>query len=496
MHGYEVVEVFTEEGESAKTAERTELLRMLSYLSAHKHQIAAVIAYKIDRIARNSDDYSQIRIKLKRYGVEIKSTSENFENTAAGRFMENMLANVAQFDNDVRTERSMGGMREAIREGRYVWTAPIGYTNLKIANKANIAPDQMAPLVLKTFYEVAKNQLPIEEIRKRMTKEGLCNKQGKPLSRSYFYTVLRNPLYAGQIIKFGEKHTGIFRPLVSEELFTQVQRVLKYRKHKTLQYKLDNPDFPLRRFIIHPKTGRRITGHWAKGRNNLYPYYRFHEPKAQYRRDSTEISFKAFLDSFKLDDRYYSTLRKSIRKQLGKQAKQGNEQREQLEKRITELKGKRNVLIEKNLVGIISNDLLQEQLELIEVGLRDAYSSMVSLSDNKLSDVSVALDEVRDYLKSPSEMWEKASFSSKIKLQWFYFPKGVLFDGVNCRTTEVCFLFKLKELLQDPLSSRAPSSVPTSNRAEIESPDMLGKLATEIVRLIEIENTDVVDIPP
>jgi site-specific DNA recombinase len=105
-HGYDIAEVFVEQGESAKTQNRPELRRMMAYCASKKNNISVAIAYKIDRISRNTDDYSQIRIVLKKYGVEIKSTSENFENNPAGRFMENMLANVAQFDNDVRTERS------------------------------------------------------------------------------------------------------------------------------------------------------------------------------------------------------------------------------------------------------------------------------------------------------------------------------------------------------------------------------------------------------
>ena len=50
--------------------------------------------------------------------------------------LKNIIANVAQFDNDVRTERSVGGMKEAVREGRYVWPAPIGYKNIRSNGKA------------------------------------------------------------------------------------------------------------------------------------------------------------------------------------------------------------------------------------------------------------------------------------------------------------------------------------------------------------------------
>jgi site-specific DNA recombinase len=51
-HGYSVAQIFIEQGESAKTADRTELKKLLDYCSNKKHQIDAVIAYKIDRISR------------------------------------------------------------------------------------------------------------------------------------------------------------------------------------------------------------------------------------------------------------------------------------------------------------------------------------------------------------------------------------------------------------------------------------------------------------
>ena len=164
-HNYEIVEVFVEQGESAKTTLRTELQRMLTYCTNRKNKIEAVLTYKLDRIARQSDDYSYIRILLKRYNVEIKSITEYFENTPAGRFMENVIVSVSQFDNDMRAERTKGGMEEAVKEGRFVFLAPYGYDNVGVAGKSNIAPNSFAPIIRKTFEEVAQYTGTVEDIR-------------------------------------------------------------------------------------------------------------------------------------------------------------------------------------------------------------------------------------------------------------------------------------------------------------------------------------------
>ena len=107
--GYSITQIFIEQGESAKTADRPQLQNLLAFCANRKNRVSAVIAYKLDRLSRNTDDYSQIRLLLKRYGVEIKSTTEYFENTPVGRFLENTMANIAQFDNDIRSERCAGG---------------------------------------------------------------------------------------------------------------------------------------------------------------------------------------------------------------------------------------------------------------------------------------------------------------------------------------------------------------------------------------------------
>ena len=43
--------------------------------------------------------------------------------------MENMLAAMAQFDNDQKSERTKAGMITALEMGRWTWAAPVGYLN-------------------------------------------------------------------------------------------------------------------------------------------------------------------------------------------------------------------------------------------------------------------------------------------------------------------------------------------------------------------------------
>jgi site-specific DNA recombinase len=443
-NGYEVVHVYIEQGESAKTALRTELQKMLLFCSDKKNKINAVIIYKLDRLSRNTDDYSQLRLLLKKYGVEIKSTSEFFENTPQGKFMENMFANVAQFDNDVRAERCAGGMKDAMREGRYVWMAPIGYDNIRVGGKATIGQNPtMGPLIKQTFETIAKNTHAIEDVRKLMTTIGLRLRNGKPVSKQYFYSMLKNRVYMGMIEKFGESHKGLFEPIIDEDLFNQVQKVLRYRGKKMSQYKLDSEDFPLRRFVVNEE-GKKITGSWCKGRSAKYPYYRFSIKGSNYNRDDFEEKFCKYMDRFQLDKDLITKLRSKLKDKLGKAT--ANEQKDgrKLRTHIQELTERQNTLIKKNLDGFISDTILKQQLDLIERDITESQINLASIQEMEI-DFEELLDYVESYLENPSSIWKDAKLDKKLKLQWFQFPQGITLKNNIYGTAQIANIFKTKE---------------------------------------------------
>ena len=441
---YEIAETFIEQGESAKTADRTELQKLLTYCAEKKNGVKAVIIYKLDRLSRNTDDYSQLRLLLKRYGVEIKSTSEHFENNPVGRFMENTMANIAQFDNDIRSERCAGGMRDAMRDGRYVWMATIGYRNVKIAGRATIEQDEiMAPLILRTFELIASNVYPTEEVRRIMTKEGLLNKKGKPFSKGYFYAMLTNELFAGWIVKFGERHRGTFAPIIPDELFSQVQRVLKHKGRKHSAYITDHPDFPLRKFIINAN-GKKLTGSWTKGRSKRYPSYRFGGNKSNHNRDKFEEEFMKYVNKYKFDDTKIKRLKELVRENLVKATFDQHKEADRLKKYINELTEKQTGIIKKNLDGIIPDNVLKQQLAMIDKELLNANASL-AVMPNTETNYEEAVEFLEEYLKNPSAVWKDAKIGVKTKLQWFQFPLGLTFENNFFGTTEMCLFFKAKE---------------------------------------------------
>ncbi len=456
-NGYSIPDngVFVERGESAKTANRTKLKELLEYCSQKRNGISAVIVYKFDRFARNTDDHSQLRVLLKSKGVIVKSTSEDTEDTPVGRFLENTMANIAQLDNDIRAERCSNGMKEAIREGRYVWGAPVGYSNGATLNgKPTIAPNKNASLVKEAFEIVATGLYATDEAWRMMVQKGLTTSRAdKPISRQYFRDMLVNCLYMGLIDKFGEQHEGKFEAIIGLELFGQVQRILKNKGHKVGSYKTDNPDFPLRRFVISPD-GIKLTGSFSKGK---YPYYRFGQRGGNYERNGVEEKFTTMMDSYGFSDQQIKKLKHFVNEQFHEATAGEERAKTGLIRRIEELETEQTLLVQKNLKGTINDSVLKQQLTRVENELVDVRIKLIALNDSDVSPKE-AVEFAEGYLRAPSSVWRKADISVQKQLQWFQFPSGVVFDGKIFGTPEICSVFKIKELLSTPMSANVDPS--------------------------------------
>ena len=137
----EVLKTYVEEGESAKSADRTEFQKALAFCSDKRYKVDQFIVYKVDRFARNQDDHAIVKMMLKKHNTKLRSVTEPIDETPIGRAMEGVLSVFAEFDNNVRAQRSKSGMEERIKQGVWVWSAPLGYKRL--IKGGNLVPDDV-----------------------------------------------------------------------------------------------------------------------------------------------------------------------------------------------------------------------------------------------------------------------------------------------------------------------------------------------------------------
>jgi Resolvase, N terminal domain len=88
-----------------------------------------VVFYNVSRLSRDKYDYFALRAFFQKLGITLRSVTEPLDDSPAGRFIEGVLASAAQFDNDVKAERTRAGMLTALELGRWIHQPPLGYCN-------------------------------------------------------------------------------------------------------------------------------------------------------------------------------------------------------------------------------------------------------------------------------------------------------------------------------------------------------------------------------
>jgi site-specific DNA recombinase len=145
-----------------------------------------------------------------------------------GKVLEGMLSVFAEFDNNMRAERCKGGMMERVKQGVWVWEAPLGY--YRPYKGSNLFPDQAtAPFIRLMFEEYAKGCYTFKSLGNYLYERGLTSRHGKRLTPQIIEKMLKNFLYCGRIRVWGLDVKGDFESIVSEDLFLKCQK--GYRDH-------------------------------------------------------------------------------------------------------------------------------------------------------------------------------------------------------------------------------------------------------------------------
>lgn len=236
-----------------------------------------VVVFNLTRFARDKHDHFALRSLLQSLGISLRSATEPIDDTSTGKLMEGVLAAFAQFDNDVRSDRTRAGMKAALEIGRWVFLAPIGYINApRSMGKSLLHDPQRAPIIRRAFEDYATGRFTKQQILEQVTAAGLRNRRGQPLSSQAIGMLLRNQLYAGTIDvrEYGVRgQRGDFEPIITCELFDRAQTVLSGRLPSTAPKLRSHPDFPLRNFVRCVVCNRGLTGSWSKDRSDYYAHY-------------------------------------------------------------------------------------------------------------------------------------------------------------------------------------------------------------------------------
>ncbi len=472
-NGWEVLQVFREEGESAKNADRTELQNLQKHCIKNVGRIGYLIVYKVDRLARNQVDHFAIKLVLRECKVELRSATELIENTSHGRLSEGMLAVIAQFDNDVRGERAVAGMKAKALDGYWPVLAPWGYKNSKDElGKKTITPHpQKASIVKFCFEEFARGTTTYLEIAKKINAMGdIRSRFGRKVGKQLVYNILRNPIHYGwiEIPKFNISVQGRHEPIISKELYFKVQLLKEGSKSRKQPRSRNNPDFPLRGLKCGG-CGGNLTGGRTKGRSKMYGYYSCMNFGCPLRRaiakTDMEDDFTRFLESITPDSNVLDAVGEAIIIAHEKENKESLSLAEKVERRMEKLQEERDSLLQLMLERKITNEdyaRKSEKQQAEQRNLEIQRSALISPEESVESAVKFGISLVKEF----PHCWATLEPGELRVLISLFFPQNVGFQYPEFKTVELAPIFTLTSAsgggqnCHVPLAGIEPTSFP------------------------------------
>ena len=142
--GYEVVQVFRDEGISGGLIDRPGMQAMLSFLRKRRKQGPHVVLIDdISRLARGVKAHIDLRASINDAGGKLQSPSIEFGEDSDSIMVENILATVSQHQREKNTEQVVNRMRARVMNGYWCFSPPIGYRYEKVDGHGRmLVPDE------------------------------------------------------------------------------------------------------------------------------------------------------------------------------------------------------------------------------------------------------------------------------------------------------------------------------------------------------------------
>ena len=461
--GLRVQEIFVDRGESAKTASRKEFQRLLAYCRQHKERVRVVVVYAINRFSRSTLDHAVIRAQLSKLGITLRSVTEPIDETSSGKLMESLLSAYAQFDNDVRSERTRTGMQAALKAGRWPFGAPVGYRRqLDVRGLSTIEPDPERAATVRRAFELTATGLHTKrEVLRIVTDLGLRTLRGKHLSPQTFDKLLRNPLYCGRLTVPGWDlgvFEGLFEPVIDPLLFERTQAVLDGRAVVVRPHTRNHADFPLRRFVRCDGCRTPITGGWPQGRGARYARYWCRTAGCRgvsITKADLEGQFVDFLAHIQPRPEYLRLFRELVLKSWQDRQADAAATVQELRRRVSDLTERRSRLEEAYVFERrISDETYRRQMAKLD---EDIALAEMTAHDARLDELDIdgLLGIAEHLLGNAGRLWLELPLDHRQRLQTIFFPKGVTYGSDGFEPVETSVIFDALRMLDVPKSRKA-----------------------------------------
>ena len=426
------------EVETAKRAGRRAFNEMLKYLEANhrkyspgdERRIDHVLVEKTDRLYRNMKDYVLFdELDLKLHFVKENQVLSK-ESSSSEQFIHGIKVLMARNTIQNLSEETKKGMAQKASEGLYPSYAPLGYLNVQQGNKRIIVPDENTRvLIAKVFEMYATGEYSLSDITEKMRAEGLVyRKGGRKVSKSTIHKMLTNPIYYGDFLWKGQLFEGSHEPIVTRDLWNQVQAVLDSRQNKKSGYRKHKWAF--QGLISCGRCGCAMTAEIKKGR---YIYYHCTGHKGKcgepyVREQEIDRQYGLAVKNLEFDDEILEWVREALQESHRDEQTYHNEQIGFLQKEYQRFQDRIDAVYEDKLDGKIEDEMLDR---LHEKYRKEQIEIRRSIELHEKANESYLYDGVRilELAKDAYRLYSEQDMGEKRRLLQIVFSNCTWADG-------------------------------------------------------------------
>ena len=427
-NGFTISDYFGGTFESAKTDGRKEFQRMLDLIRKKKGQVTHILVYLLDRFSRTGGGAIKLAKDLReKYGVTIIAVTQPIDTSnPGGVFQQNMQFLFSEYDNQLRRQRAMAGIKEKLERGIWCKKPPIGYDVVRTNGERKIIVNSVGKKLKKAFEWKAQG-MKNDEILQRL------NAMGVKIYKQKLSMTFSNPFYCGIIsvrTLNGRLVEGLHEKLISHELFLQVNDVRNSAGGKIgVTHKKEREEIPLKMFIRCHKCGQPYTGFVVK-KKNIY-YYKCRNKGCCCNKNARILNdqFLKHLSSYIVNPQHKLPLIYAMSNLFERYGVSCLEQEQTLQSNLKGIQEKIDTIEEKYFLP--GGEMTRETYDKLMAKLIKEKKGILESMANSTEQISNLKKYYETGVSISSKLatgWAFREVSIKEKLQKLVFPEGIVYD--------------------------------------------------------------------
>jgi site-specific DNA recombinase len=477
----------------------------ISYCSENS-KISYFIFKSIDRMTRGGGVmYGLLKMQLAKYNVRLVDTygviNDQETNTLAHLGIEYKWSkyDTSWITELLEAERAKGDVRDILTRligaeiryqqlGYWVSNPPYGYKNIRIethhGKRTVLASHEVESKFILKMYELKllgtqSDEQIVKEINELGYKSRRVNKRDKqvrtriigfsgekPLTVKQLNRYIRRPIYAGIIKRKWTKNIpirGLFDGLISVDTFNKANRgkyviveegdTIKMFKNKPPDWQLrktkDNPLYPYKQYVLCPKCRKQLLGSASRGKSGKrFPAYHCH--RGHYFRVPIE-KFNKTIREFIIDVRFKDHFKRRfsgiVLEEWEKRRKAISSDSNTLEQRVIDIRGKKDLIIDriKRVESSIAIRAFEKELEQVELELTRAIYKR-DHKENEEVDIQTLINYAKYYMEHFGELLlESDNPAQRGGMFGLIFDDLPTYEDLLCGTPRLAPLFMLNQ---------------------------------------------------